>query len=226
VAAALMERTAFLARLGGARPGPALPDVTALPDVHTELRAGEDPFTRFAAELADVSGTCEQCSPDAVPAAVVAALGAARAVALADDLAAFTGPVREALAAAGLEPVAYAEVAADRERLGALEATVTGCAVAVASTGSIMTTGGAGRAAALIAPLHVCVVAAGQLVGGLAEALQRMPAGSMAALQSGPSRTADIEKTLILGMHGPGATHVILADRPLPEFLDPSPETA
>jgi L-lactate dehydrogenase complex protein LldG len=142
---------------------------------------------------------------------VVAALGTARAVALADDLGAFADPVRAALEAAGLQPVAYAEVAAHRERLGALEATVTGCAVAVATTGSIVTTATAGRAAALIAPLHVCVVADGQLVGGLAEALRRLPPSSMAALQSGPSRTADIEKTLILGMHGPGATHVILA---------------
>ena len=48
-------------------------------------------------------------------------------------------------------------------------------------------------------------------VGGLAEALRRLPAGSMAAFQSGPSRTADIEKKLILGMHGPGVTHVIIA---------------
>ena len=208
-----MERDAFLARLGGARPGPDLPDVSVLPDVHTELRAGEDPYTRFAAELAAVSGTCERCPVERIPAAVVQVLGSARLVALADDLGAFADPVRAALEAAGAEPVAYAEVAGDRERLGALEATVTGCALAVATTGSIMTTSGAGRAAALIAPLHVCVVASGQLVGGLAEALRTMPRDvSLAALQSGPSRTADIEKTLILGMHGPGATHVVVAD--------------
>jgi L-lactate utilization protein LutC len=208
-----MEREAFLARLAGARPGPELPDIATLPDVHTELRAGEDPYARFAAELAAVSGTCERIATDRVPAAVVQALGSARAVALAADLGEFMAPVRAALEAAGAAPVDYAEVAGDRERLGALEATVTGCALAVATTGSIMTTADAGRAAALIAPLHVCVVARGRLVGGLAEALRTMPLDvSLAALQSGPSRTADIEKTLILGMHGPGATHVVVAD--------------
>jgi L-lactate dehydrogenase complex protein LldG len=210
MAAPLMERDAFLARLCGARPGPALPDLATLPDVHTELRAGEDPYERFAAELAAVAGTCERCPAAGVPAAVVQALGAARAVALADDLGAFAEPVRAALQAAGVDPVDYAAVAGDRERLGALDATVTGCAAAIATTGSIVTTAAAGRAAALIAPLHISVVADGQLVGGLAEALRALPPSSLAALQSGPSRTADIEKTLILGMHGPGATHVIL----------------
>lgn len=205
-----MEREAFLARLADARPGPALPDLATLPDVHTETRPGEDLHARFQQELEAVAGTYERCTPEHVPAAVVAALGAARRVALGDDLGDYLGPVREALTGAGIPLLAYRDAVADRAQLGALEATVTGCAVAVAATGSIVTTSGVGRAAALIAPLHVCVVAEGQLVGGLAEALRRLPAGSQAALQSGPSRTADIEKTLILGMHGPGATHVIV----------------
>ncbi len=206
-----MEREAFLARLAAANPGPALPDVATLPPVHTELRAGDDLYGRFQFELEAVQGTCEQCAPDDVAAAVVTALGDARLVALADDLGPYLEPVRAALAATGIDAPSYAEVYADRVRLGALEATVTGCALAVAATGSIVTTALAGRAAALIAPRHVCVVESSNLVGGLAEALRRLPASSMAAFQSGPSRTADIEKKLILGMHGPGVTHVIVA---------------
>jgi L-lactate dehydrogenase complex protein LldG len=206
-----MDREAFLARLASARPGPALPDLTALPAVHTELRADDDPYERFRFELEAVQGTCERCAPEAVAAAVVSALGDARRVALGDDLGPYLEPVRAALAAAGTVAVPYAEAFSDREQLGALEATVTGCAFAVAATGSIVTTAAAGRGAALIAPLHVCVVPFDRLVGGLAEALARLPATSMAAFQSGPSRTADIEKKLILGMHGPGATHVIVA---------------
>jgi L-lactate dehydrogenase complex protein LldG len=205
-----MEREAFIARLAAARPGPAQPDLATLPAVHTELRPGDELYARFQHELEAVQGTCERCAPDAAGAAVVAALGDARRVALADDLGAQLEPVRAALAAAGISAVSYADAAGDREQLGALEATVTGCAVAVAATGSIVTTAAAGRAAALIAPLHVCVLSSDQLVGGLAEALRRLPATSMAAFQSGPSRTADIEKKLILGMHGPGVTHVVI----------------
>lgn len=206
-----MEREAFLKRLAAANAGPELPDVATLPAVHTELRAGDELYQRFQFELEAVQGTCEQCEPDAVAAAVVAALGDDRRVALADDLGPYLQPVRTALTEAGIEAVPYAEVFGDRERLGALEATVTGCALAVAATGSIVTTALAGRAAALIAPRHVCVVESPNLVGGLAEALRRLPASSMSAFQSGPSRTADIEKKLILGMHGPGVTHVIIA---------------
>ena len=107
-------------------------------------------------------------------------------------------------------------MAPDRDRAGALEAVVTGCTAAVAATGSIITTAGeAGRAAALIAPVHVCVVRASDLVDGIHELMtggRLDPAGSLIAFQSGPSRSADIEKTLILGVHGPGRVHVVLVE--------------
>jgi L-lactate dehydrogenase complex protein LldG len=211
-----MERDAFLARLARARPGPSLPDVAVLPQSQMELRPGEDPYERFRFELEDVAGTCERVDPGDVPAAVAAAVartGATR-VALAADLGDLAGPVRAALEAAGADVADYGEAAADRAALGALEATVTGCALAVAATGSIATSAATGRAAALVAENHICVVRSEQLVGGLADALRRRPPGSVLAFQSGPSRTADIEKVLILGMHGPRSTHVIVVAAP------------
>jgi L-lactate dehydrogenase complex protein LldG len=107
----------------------------------------------------------------------------------------------------------YERVAGDREVVRGLVATVTGCLAAVAATGSVVTGGAAGRAGALVAPLHVAVVREAQIVDGLSGLLRVLPSlggGSGVALQSGPSRTADIEKTLILGMHGPKAVHVVL----------------
>jgi L-lactate utilization protein LutC len=212
-----MERAAFLARLGRPRPGPALPDLAVLPQAQTELLPGEDRAARFTRELEAVAGTVEWASPDGVASAVAAVLElhGARRVALADDLGPHRDGVAAALRLAGLEVGAYAEAARDRERLGALDATVTGCLAAVAATGSIVTSASAGRAAALVAPVHVCVVRAEQLVGGLQALLRALPGlggGSLVALQSGPSRSADIEKHLILGVHGPRVAHVVLLD--------------
>ena len=66
-----------------------------------------------------------------------------------------------------------------------------------------------------MAPHHVCLVESRRLFGGLLSLLRALPrigAASGMALQSGPSRTADIEKTLILGMHGPKTVHVVVVD--------------
>jgi L-lactate utilization protein LutC len=215
----MTSRDAFLATIR-ARPrghDPGLPARDAPPDAPTELRPGEDPLERFRAEAEAVAGIVTRVEPSRVAAAVVDALVDADAhlVALADDLGPHREAVRRACDDAGLEVVGYGEVAADRERAGALDATVTGCLAAVAATGSIVTSAaGAGRAGALIAPTHVCVVRAEQVVPGFhalmtGSALEQ--AGSLFALQSGPSRSADIEKTLILGVHGPGRVHVVLA---------------
>jgi L-lactate dehydrogenase complex protein LldG len=151
----------------------------------------------------------------ATVAGLLVAAGARRVAATA-DLASHLPAVVAACAAAGLEAAAYADVAPDRARAGALDATVTGCAAAVAATGSIVTTAsGAGRAGALIAPMHVCVVDRGQIVDGLHALFAGSAladAGSLLALQAGPSRSADIEKVLILGVHGPGDVHVVIVE--------------
>jgi L-lactate utilization protein LutC len=207
-----MERDAFLARLGGARPGPALPDLDPLPHAPTELRPGEDRYERFRHELEAVSGRCERVSPGREGLAVAGFLAGAGAtrVALASDLGVHREPVHAALTALGIVPVDYDDVVAERAAMGDLQATVTGASVLVAATGSIVTSALAGRAAALIAPIHVCVASEVRLASGLSEALRVLPDASLVAFQSGPSRTADIEKKLILGMHGPGSTLVVV----------------
>jgi L-lactate utilization protein LutC len=183
----------------------------------TELAPGEDPQDRFLAEHAKVGGSVARATPATLAAEVIAALserGASR-VALTADLADARPVISAALAGARFAVSDYEEIADDRAEIRRLDATVTGCLAAVAATGSIATGGAAGRGGALVAPLHICIVETRRVVTGLTQLMRlskRLGGGSILALQSGPSRTADIEKTLIIGVHGPKWVHVILLE--------------
>ena len=88
---------------------------------------------------------------------------------------------------------------------------VTGCDCLVAQTGSIFvsTRSAAGRAASVLPEMHLVVARRDQIVPDLAAAfaLLRQRYGdhwpSAISLITGPSRTADIEKILVMGAHGP-----------------------
>jgi L-lactate dehydrogenase complex protein LldG len=91
------------------------------------------------------------------------------------------------------------------------DACITGCEALVARTGSILLSSkqNLGRIASVFYPVHIVVAYPGQIVEDIQQSvdfLKKKYAGSipsMINLNTGPSRTADIEKTLVVGVHGP-----------------------
>ncbi len=91
---------------------------------------------------------------------------------------------------------------------------ITGVEAAIAETGSLCLTSGGGRRrlASLAVPTHIGVVRAGQIVPDLLDWAARRPEQPPAGqtLVSAPSKTADIELALVMGVHGPRQEHVII----------------
>ncbi len=100
------------------------------------------------------------------------------------------------------------------------DAAITGCDALVAETGSVILSGGAGRRriSSLVTGTHCVVAGARQCVATLDEYLRNLSANepawsgtrSVLTMITGSSRTADIEKVLILGMHGPRELIVVI----------------
>jgi L-lactate dehydrogenase complex protein LldG len=115
-------------------------------------------------------------------------------------------------------PDAIEFVAAESAGYDALdraEGALTGCAAAIATTGSIVLRHSAAegrRALTLVPDYHLCIVLADQVVETVPEALRLMHAAGAGLLTTiaGPSATADIEMTRIQGVHGPRTLDVIL----------------
>lgn len=148
---------------------------------------------------------------------------APKKVAVSDGAERVAEGLREFLKAAGFAVIpSFHECVADlsstqytRELLAA-SAGVTSAQYALAETGTLVLQSGdeQHRLISLLPPVHVCVLSPKAILtnleslcadDGLAEA---MPC--VLTLVTGPSRTADIEQTLTVGMHGPGELHILL----------------
>ena len=109
----------------------------------------------------------------------------------------------------------------DTTDLAGCDASITGCEYLVARTGSIVMSAAqqSGRTVSVYAPIHICVAYTHQLVYDIEDALQALKEKygdipSLITFASGPSRTADIEKTLVTGVHGPKEVYLFLVDSP------------
>jgi L-lactate dehydrogenase complex protein LldG len=97
---------------------------------------------------------------------------------------------------------------------------LTSADYAAAGTGTLIFTAapGRGRIPTVLAPIHLAVIRAAQIVPRVEDWVKRMRADDLAAIRrsanvcfvSGPSRTGDIEMELILGVHGPGRLIVVI----------------
>jgi L-lactate dehydrogenase complex protein LldG len=104
--------------------------------------------------------------------------------------------------------------------LDTCDVSITGCECLVARTGSMVLSAGqqSGRTTSVYAPVHICIAYTSQLVYDVKDALQlvkdkyadKIP--SLVTFATGPSRTADIEKTLVVGVHGPKEAYVFLVE--------------
>lgn len=106
--------------------------------------------------------------------------------------------------------------------VGECEAAITSCEALIARTGSIVlsSAGPSGRTVSVYTPVHLCIAYTDQLFYDIRDGLlalkekyhSQLP--SLMTFATGPSRTADIEKTLVVGVHGPREVYLFLVDRP------------
>lgn len=120
-----------------------------------------------------------------------------------------------------IEPVAaQLEERLVKTGLADCDVSITGCEYLVARTGTIVMSSAqkSGRTTSVYAPIHICIAYTNQMVYDLKDALQaakdkygsNLP--SLITFATGPSRTADIEKTLVVGVHGPKEVYLFLVE--------------
>jgi L-lactate dehydrogenase complex protein LldG len=101
--------------------------------------------------------------------------------------------------------------AAELDRAGGV---ITGCAIAIAETGTVVLDHGLGqgrRALTLLPDFHLVIVAASQVAADLADGMARLDPSRPLTFISGPSATSDIELIRVEGVHGPRTLHILIA---------------
>ncbi len=182
--------------------------VAASPCNDEEAATSDTLAQRFQQELELLEGRVVRCSAAELPERIanqIADLGIERICAweaahLPDGL----------LAALGGRGIQVTHTPDPQVRLG-----LTGAWAGIAESGTLLLPSGQGRpqSASLLPEIHLAVLETGKLVANLAELdIRKLGEVSSLSLVSGPSRTADIEMTLTIGVHGPGRLVVFLID--------------
>ncbi|MCC6792146.1 MAG: LUD domain-containing protein [Thermomicrobiales bacterium] len=178
------------------------------PDIDARL-------ARFTAHVEPLGATVTRVPGSADAAEFIADVAAdieAPNVIAANDLVA----VAPALAAAGANWIAAGAVSETRDQpLG-----VSLAILAIAETGSVMLAERTleDRAVGLLTRTHITIVRTSDLVPSLAEAAATMrevalrPGGGYGSFVTGPSRTADIEMSLTVGVQGPARVYILFVD--------------
>jgi L-lactate dehydrogenase complex protein LldG len=163
----------------------------------------------FAERVADYEAEVRRVVARALPAAIGAALRDVRSVVVPADL----DPTW--LAEAGEVSIIRDDPLLTMADLDVAGAVLTGCAAAIAETGTIVLDVGVAqgrRALTLVPDIHVCVVRAEQIFITVPEAIAALDPRRPLTFISGPSATSDIELSRVEGVHGPRTLRVILLD--------------
>ena len=207
-----MDRAEFLDRV--ARAAAPLPDAE-LPAAFPRTPASGDSadFETFRVALAsysELAGAVADAARD---------LPDGRRTVLSPDVEPWLEEIERGLSDAGAE-VIRPLAATWRKEAADADLGITSALLAVASTGSILIVPGPDhpRVASLLPTAHLAIVPAGRLVAGFEDVMPvlRRVAGTSSApvLITGPSKTSDIEMTMVFGVHGPKSLRVIVVDEP------------
>jgi L-lactate dehydrogenase complex protein LldG len=213
---AVTARDEILARIASSLrdvPAGEGPQDVEVPRAYRRTEPG-DVVERFVERVSEYKTTVRRTSSSGVPRAIAEACrerGASR-LAVPAELPAAWRPD-------GIELVS--EDALDTAALNAVDGALTGCALAIAETGTIVFDAGPGqgrRALTLVPDYHLCVVQEEQIVGGVPEAMALIArtlraGGRPVTFVSGPSATSDIELSRVEGVHGPRVLDVLVVAR-------------
>ncbi|HKX15235.1 MAG TPA: lactate utilization protein C [Propionibacteriaceae bacterium] len=212
-------REEVLARIAAAH-RVAPPAELGYPDITRDYRTTSDLPAEALTELlidrlVDYRALVRQCSVDDLGATIATALAERRASAV--------------VVPTGLDPSWTANIAAEVltdglsagdqlsvAQLDDVDGVITGCAVAIAETGTLILDGSPGqgrRVLTLIPDYHLCVVLPDQISADVPQALARLEPTRPLTMISGPSATSDIELNRVEGVHGPRTLEVIIVNR-------------
>jgi L-lactate dehydrogenase complex protein LldG len=204
-------REEILARIRGALAAAPPRASGEIPRGYTRSRAPADLLGHFVERVTDYRAEVQRVTSAALPATIAEAChryGVGTLLAPAD------APPEWTAALDGIT-VVRDEPPLGVDDLDRTDAVLTGAAVGIAETGTIVLDGGPGqgrRALSLVPDVHLCVIRADQVVDDVPAAVTRLDPGRPLTWISGPSATSDIELDRVEGVHGPRTLHVLLLE--------------